>query len=82
MRVLAAAVVVEHSNASCADGGVGEAFAPGPPEGVGDNDAESYAASAAERRTQRPRTSVGVDGQEEHSARGGVGRVDAGCRHD
>src|SRR5436309_816487 len=75
-RIALAEIALERREAGHADGDVGEALAPWPAKGVGDDDADVAAGGRGESLAQRARRAVGVLGQE----RDAVG-VDVGLVH-
>ena len=81
VRVRAAAQIVQHPHPGRADGDIGEPGAPGPPEGVRDDDADLDAERVPQPVADGPRGGVGVLGQQQHGPGGGVGGVDPGRGH-
>ncbi len=82
VRVGAAAQVVQDAYAGRADRHVRQPGAPGPPEGVGDEDAHVHAEQLPQSGAQGGGRGVRVLGQQQYRAGLGVGGVDAGRGHD
>lgn len=81
VRVLAAAQVVEHPHPGGPDRHIGEAVAPGTPEGVRDDDAHLDAQRVPQPPADDPRRTVGVLRQQQHGPGRGVGGIDTGGGH-
>ncbi len=82
VRVRTTAQIVQHPHPRRPDGDIGEPVAPGPPEGVGDDDADLDAEGVPHPVPDGPCGGVGVLGQQEDGPGGGVGGVDPGGGHD